>query len=54
MKYHIWTEGCQLNVQLTRHPSFLMGNQSHQPDSPKSLMWEGICEVQRKYDELHK
>ncbi|MEY2818348.1 MAG: hypothetical protein RL275_1811, partial [Chloroflexota bacterium] len=27
-------------------------NQSREPGSPKSLMWEDIREVRRKYDEL--
>ncbi len=35
------------------HPSYLLRNQSKAPGSPKSLMWEDIREVRRKYDELH-
>lgn len=34
------------------HPSYLLRNQSREPGSPKSLMWEDIKEVRRKYDEL--
>lgn len=34
------------------HPSYLLRNQSREPGSPKSLMWEDIREVRRKYDEL--
>ena len=34
------------------HPSYLLRNPSRNPGSPKSLMWEDIREVRRKYDEL--
>ena len=34
------------------HPSYLLRNPSKAPGSPKSLMWEDIREVRRKYDEL--
>ena len=34
------------------HPSYLLRNPSRNPGSPKSLMWEDIQEVRRKYDEL--
>lgn len=34
------------------HPSYLLRNPSHAPGSPKSLMWQDIKEVRRKYDEL--
>jgi uracil-DNA glycosylase len=34
------------------HPSYLLRNQSREPGSPKSLMWEDIREVRRKFDEL--
>ncbi|GMV34941.1 MAG: hypothetical protein AMXMBFR60_27700 [Chloroflexota bacterium] len=34
------------------HPSYLLRNQSREPGSPKSLMWEDIREARRKYDEL--
>jgi len=34
------------------HPSYLLRNQSKAPGSPKSLMWEDIKEVRKKYDEL--
>ncbi len=34
------------------HPSYLLRNPSKQPGSPKSLMWDDIREVRRKYDEL--
>jgi uracil-DNA glycosylase len=34
------------------HPSYLLRNQSREPGSPKSLMWNDIREIRRKYDEL--
>jgi uracil-DNA glycosylase len=34
------------------HPSYLLRNPSREPHSPKSLMWDDIREVRRKYDEL--
>ena len=34
------------------HPSYLLRNQSRESGSPKSLMWDDIREVRRKYDEV--
>lgn len=34
------------------HPSYLLRNPSRNPGSPKSLMWDDIQEVRRKYAEL--
>jgi len=34
------------------HPSYLLRNPSKSPGSPKSLMWDDIREVRKKYDEL--
>jgi len=34
------------------HPSYLLRNQSREIGSPKSLMWNDIREIRRKYDEL--
>ena len=34
------------------HPSYLLRNQSREPGSPKSLMWNDIREVRKKFDEL--
>lgn len=34
------------------HPSYLLRNQSKAQGSPKSLMWEDIKEIRKKYDEL--
>lgn len=36
------------------HPSYLLRNQSREPGSPKSLMWDDIREVRKKYDKLNK
>ena len=34
------------------HPSYLLRNPSKKPGAPKSLMWDDIREVRRKYDAL--
>ena len=34
------------------HPSYLLRNPSRRPGSPKSLMWQDIQEVRRKYNQL--
>ena len=34
------------------HPSYLLRNPQRTPGSPKSLTWQDIQEVRRKYDEL--
>lgn len=34
------------------HPSYLLRNQSREAGSPKSLMWNDIREIRRKFDEL--
>lgn len=34
------------------HPSYLLRNPSRGPGSPKSLMWDDIREVRKKYDEI--
>jgi len=34
------------------HPSYLLRNPSRQPGGPKSLTWQDIREVRRKFDEL--
>jgi DNA polymerase len=47
-----WTEMDGRWVMPIFHPSYLLRNQSREPGSPKSLMWEDIREVRRKYDEL--
>ena len=35
------------------HPSYLLRNPSKKPGSPKSLMWDDIREVRKKYDLLN-
>lgn len=34
------------------HPAYLLRNPSKEPGKPKSLMWQDIREVRRKFDEL--
>lgn len=34
------------------HPAYLLRNPSRQPGSPKSLTWQDLKEVRRKYDEV--
>ncbi len=48
-----WIQNQNIWVMPIFHPSYLLRNQSKAPGSPKSLMWEDIREVRRKYDELH-
>lgn len=47
-----WTQIEDYWLMPIFHPSYLLRNQSREPGSPKSLMWEDIREVRRKYDEL--
>ncbi|MDP1548387.1 MAG: uracil-DNA glycosylase, partial [Anaerolineales bacterium] len=47
-----WLEINTYWVMPIFHPSYLLRNQSREPGSPKSLMWDDIREVRRKYDEL--
>lgn len=49
-----WTELDGRWLMPIFHPSYLLRNQSREPGSPKSLMWEDIREVRKKYDELSK
>ena len=49
-----WTEMNGRWLMPIFHPSYLLRNQSREPGSPKSLMWEDIREVRRKYLELQK
>ena len=34
------------------HPAYLLRNPSREPGKPKSMMWQDIQEVRRKFDEL--
>jgi uracil-DNA glycosylase family 4 len=47
-----WNEVQGRWVMPIFHPSYLLRNPSKAPGSPKSLMWDDIREVRRKYDEL--
>ncbi len=47
-----WIQNQNLWIMPIFHPSYLLRNQSREPGSPKSLMWEDIREVRRKYVEL--
>ena len=49
-----WHEWNGRKVMPIFHPSYLLRNQSRQPGSPKSLMWQDIKEVRRVYDSLVK
>jgi DNA polymerase len=47
-----WIQHQDIWVMPIFHPSYLLRNQSKAPGSPKSLMWDDIREVRRKYDEV--
>lgn len=47
-----WIQQENIWIMPIFHPSYLLRNQSKAPGSPKSLMWDDIREVRRKYDEL--
>jgi len=47
-----WTQIEGRWVMPIFHPSYLLRNPSRNPGSPKSLMWQDIREVRRKYDEV--
>lgn len=47
-----WTQLDERWLMPIFHPSYLLRNPSREPSSPKSLMWDDIREVRRKYDEL--
>ena len=47
-----WHELNGRKIMPIFHPSYLLRNQSRQPGSPKSLMWQDIQEVRRVYDSL--
>ena len=49
-----WTEVDGKWIMPIFHPSYLLRNPSREPGSPKSLMWEDIREVRKKYDGLVK
>ncbi|MCB8977914.1 MAG: uracil-DNA glycosylase [Ardenticatenaceae bacterium] len=47
-----WHELNGRKIMPIFHPSYLLRNQSRQPGSPKSLMWQDIQEVRRVYDSM--
>ncbi len=47
-----WIEKENYSIMPIFHPSYLLRNPSKKPGSPKSLMWDDIREVRRKYDAL--
>ena len=49
-----WVESNGKWIMPIFHPSYLLRNPSKAPGSPKSLMWDDIREVRKKYDELVK
>ena len=48
-----WTQKQNHWIMPIFHPSYLLRNQSREPGSPKSLMWDDIRKIRRKYDELN-
>jgi DNA polymerase len=47
-----WYEWHGRSVMPIFHPAYLLRNPTRQPGGPKSLTWQDIQEVRRKYDEL--
>jgi len=47
-----WTQRDGRWIMPIFHPSYLLRNPSKAPGSPKSLMWDDIRAVRKKYDEL--
>lgn len=47
-----WHELNGRKIMPIFHPSYLLRNQSRQPGSPKSLMWQDVQEVRRVYDSV--
>jgi DNA polymerase len=47
-----WIHTMERLVMPIFHPSYLLRNPSKAVGSPKSLMWDDIREVRRKYDEI--
>ena len=47
-----WIQHNGLWIMPIFHPSYLLRNPSKQPGSPKSLMWDDIREVRKKYDQI--
>jgi uracil-DNA glycosylase family 4 len=47
-----WMEIQNRWVMPIFHPSYLLRNPSREPGSPKSLMWDDIREVRKKYNQI--
>jgi len=47
-----WIERDHYAIMPIFHPSYLLRNPSKQKGAPKSLMWDDIREVRRRYDSL--
>ena len=47
-----WFDWNGRNCMPIFHPAYLLRNPSKAPGKPKSLMWQDIQEVRRKFDEL--
>lgn len=47
-----WFDWNGRSVMPIFHPSYLLRNPSRKPGGPKSLTWQDIQEVRRKFDEL--
>lgn len=50
----IWIPQGNTRIMPIFHPSYLLRNPSRQPGSPKSLMWDDIREVRKKFDQIVK
>ena len=48
-----WMEIQNRWVMPIFHPSYLLRNPSREPGSPKSLMWDDIREVRKKFDQVN-
>ena len=47
-----WFDWNGRNCMPIFHPAYLLRNPSREPGKPKSMMWQDIQEVRRKFDEL--
>lgn len=47
-----WISKENIWIMPVFHPSYLLRNPSRQPGSPKSLMWDDIREIRKKFDEI--
>jgi DNA polymerase len=47
-----WYQWSDRWVMPVFHPAYLLRNPSHDPGSPKTLMWQDVQELRRKYESL--